>query len=74
MNSNTDLTLFWLAWQKTCSVRLCCAGRDQEYRDKCSSNQELVENIEQVQGLASDVIISMNRRFIVLDADNRCMI
>ena len=66
MNSNTDLTLFWLAWQKTCSVRLCCAGRDQEYRDKCSSNQELVENIEQVQGLASDVIISMNRRFNML--------
>lgn len=62
MNSNTDLTLFWLAWQKTCSVRLCCAGHDREYLEKCSSNRELVENIEQIQGLASDVIDSMNRR------------
>ena len=66
MDSNTDLTLFWLAWQKTCSVRLCCAGHDQEYLEKCSSDRELVENIEQVQSLASDVINSMNRRFNML--------
>ena len=70
MNSNTDLTLFWLAWQKTCSVRLCCAGHDQEYLEKCSLNQELVESIEQVQTLASDVINSMNRRFNMLLSKN----
>ena len=66
MNSNTDLTLFWLAWQKTCSVRLCCVGHDQEYLEKCSSDRKLVENIEQIQSLASDVINSMNRRFNML--------
>ncbi len=66
MNSNTDLTLFWLAWQKTCSVRLCCAGHDQEYLEKCSSDRKLIESIEQIQGLASEVINSMNRRFNML--------
>ena len=73
MNSKTDLTLFWLAWQKTCSVRLCCVGHDQEYLEKCSSNQELVENIEQVQSLASDVIKSMNKRFNMLLGKNAGM-
>ena len=66
MNSNTDLTLFWLAWQKTCSVRLCCAGHNREYLEKCSSRRELVESIEQVQVLAADVMNSMNRRFNML--------
>ena len=33
MDHNTDLTLFWLAWQKTCSIRLCCIGHEKEYVD-----------------------------------------
>ena len=73
MNSETDLTLFWLAWQKTCSVRLCCAGHDQEYLEKCSSDRELVEHIEQVQRFASEVINSMNRRFNMLLGKNAGM-
>ena len=55
MNSNTDLTLFWLAWQKTCSVRLCCAWHDQEYLEKCSSDRKLIESIEQIQGVMGEV-------------------
>ena len=66
MDSKTDLTLFWLAWQKTCSIRLCCAGHEREYLEKCSSDRKLVENMEQIQSLASDVINSMNRRFNTL--------
>ena len=66
MNSNTDLTLFWLAWQKTCSIRLCCSGHEREYVEKCSSVRELTDNIVQVQTLASEIINSMNRRFGML--------
>lgn len=66
MNSNTDLTLFWLAWQKTCSIRLCCAGHEREYVEKCSTNRELTDTMGHVQALASDVINSMNRRFCML--------
>ena len=66
MNSDTDLTLFWLAWQKTCSIRLCCSGHEREYLEKCSSDRELTDSIELVQSLASDVINSMNRRFDML--------
>lgn len=66
MNSNTDLTFFWLAWQKTCSIRLCCSGHEREYGEKCSSVRELTDNIEQVQTLASEIINSMNRRFGML--------
>ena len=66
MNSNTDLTLFWLAWQKTCSIRLCCTGHEREYVEKCSSDRGLTDNIAQVQTLASDIINSMNRRFGML--------
>lgn len=63
MNSTTDLTLFWRAWQKTCSVRLCCAGHDREYLQCCSSIPELCEKKEEVQSLAREVIASMNRHF-----------
>ena len=63
MNSETDLPLFWLAWQKTCSVRLCCAGHEQEYLEKCSSDPVLGESIRLVQTLAAGVINSMNKRF-----------
>ena len=73
MNSNTDLTLFWLAWQKTCSIRLCCAGHDREYLEKCSSNPKLVENIHQVHVLAADVIDSMNGLFFSLLEKNMGM-
>ncbi len=66
MNSDTDLTLFWLAWQKTCSIRLCCSGHEREYLEKCSSDRGLTDSIELVQSLASDVINSMNRRFDML--------
>lgn len=73
MDSKTDLTLFWLAWQKTCSIRLCCSGHDREYLEKCSADQKLVDNIEYVQTLASDVINSMNRRFKMLLGRNEGM-
>lgn len=65
MDSNTDLTLFWLAWQKTCSIRLCCVGHEREYRERCSGNQELCEKMELVQKLAQDVMKSMNSHFIL---------
>lgn len=63
MDSKTDLTLFWLAWQKTCSIRLCCVGHESEYLAKCADDPLLHDNMQNVQGLASDVINSMNRRF-----------
>ena len=66
MNSNTDLTLFWRAWQKTCSVRLCCAGHDREYQQLCSSAPDLCEQMDEVHALAKDVIKSMNNRFASL--------
>ena len=64
MDSNTDLTLFWLAWQKTCSIRLCCMGHEKEYLDKCGNNAELCSQISVVQKLAADVITSMNKAFL----------
>ena len=64
MDSNTDLTLFWLAWQKTCSIRLCCTGHAKEYLDKCENNTELCSQISVVQKLAVDVITSMNKAFL----------
>ena len=66
MNSNTDLTLFWRAWQKTCSVRLCCAGHDREYQQLCSSAPDLNDRMDEVHALAKDVIKSMNNRFASL--------
>ena len=64
MDHNTDLTLFWLAWQKTCSIRLCCIGHEKEYVDRCEKNIELCSEISKVQKLASDIIASMNNAFL----------
>lgn len=66
MNATTDLTLFWRAWQKTCSVRLCCAGHEREYRERCASVPELCARIEEVQALAKGVIALMNSRLFSL--------
>lgn len=66
MDTRTDLTLFWLAWQKTCSIRLCCAGHEKEYREKCAANADLIENAQRVQDLASGVMASMDGRFDLL--------
>lgn len=66
MDAATDLTLFWRAWQKTCSVRLCCVGHEREYRERCASVPELCERMEEVQALAKGVIVSMNKRLAAL--------
>lgn len=66
MKRDTDLTLFWLAWRKTCSIRLCCAGREHEYKEKCGGDPDLCGSMETIQGFASSVIDSMNDRFHLL--------
>lgn len=66
MDTRMDLTLFWLAWQKTCSIRLCCVGHEKEYREKCAANADLIENAQRVQNLASGVMASMDGRFDLL--------
>ena len=63
MKSDTDLTLFWLAWKKTCSIRLCCTGHESEYLEKCADDSVLCNEMPLVQKLASDVMASMNRTF-----------
>ena len=63
MKSDTDLTLFWLAWKKTCSIRLCCTGHESEYLKKCADDSDLCNEMPLVQKLASDVMVSMNRTF-----------
>lgn len=63
MNVDTDLTLFWLAWQKTCSIRLCCEGYEKDYLAKCASDSELCSEVHAVQNLAKEIISSMNEKF-----------
>lgn len=63
MNADTDLTLFWLAWQKTCSIRLCCSGHEKEYCAKCASSPELCSEIHTVNKLAQELMSSMNEKF-----------
>ena len=33
MNSNTDLTNFWISWHGTCSIRLCLKSQAKEVAD-----------------------------------------
>lgn len=71
MNHNTDLTLFWLAWQKTCSIRLCCTGYEKEYLNRCEGYVDLCLKILEIQKLAAKIISSMNISFRACLEDKR---
>lgn len=63
MNPDTDLTDFWLAWQKTCAIRLCTKAHEAEFREKCSDDNNLLQKAEQVFERAREIIQSTNEEF-----------
>lgn len=64
MNEKTDLTNFFLAWKRTCSVRLCTAQHDKALREACKEDKHLGDAVEEIESLADEVIRSSNADFI----------
>ena len=64
MESTTlDLTNFWLAWRKTCSIRLCTESHRGELRAACEDAPELAADAENISRLALKVMGITNARF-----------
>ena len=63
MEKNTDLTNFWLAWYRTCSIRKCTTPNENELRNACAGDPELVSNIATIMELAAEVMKSTNAEF-----------
>lgn len=61
MDPNADITGFWLAWRKTCSIRRCL---DQDILNReCRQIPEVMADVGKVMKDAHDVIATTNKYF-----------
>lgn len=61
MNSDDDITNFWLAWRELCSIRLCMNA--ELVRTRCKDAPVVAENAEEVVNQARAVIETTNSYF-----------
>lgn len=63
MDATTDLTDFFLAWKKMCSIRLCLPEHEHKLRNACMGDFNLFSRVHEINTLAEDVMKSSNRDF-----------
>lgn len=61
MDQNTDLTVFWLAWRETCSIRRCLDGK--VLSQMCKDVPEVMDNPSEAIREAKDVLQTTNGYF-----------
>ncbi len=63
MDSTTDMTPFWLAWHRTCAIRLCTKPHMAELYKACADNPELLDDADNITRLAEEIIGITNSQF-----------